>query len=107
MRRKIMERFLITLFLGWAGIHKFMDKKTGLGILYLCTFGLFGIGWIIDTIIAFKNMSTNMKQRANTQYIDSLYSEMNQQLSYNSAARIYIDNYYKGEEEIQSMWSVM
>lgn len=102
-----MERFLITLFLGWTGIHKFMDKKIGLGILYLCTCGLFGIGWIADIIIAFKNISTSTKQPTNTQYIDSLYSEMNQQLSYNSAARVYIDNYYKGVEEIQSMWSVM
>lgn len=45
-----MRKFLITLFFGWAGIHKFLDKKIGTGILYLCTFGLFGIGWIIDTI---------------------------------------------------------
>lgn len=102
-----MEKFLITLLLGWTGIHKFMEKKTGLGILYLCTFGLFGIGWIVDTIIAFKNISANTKQSTNTSYIDSLYSEMNQQLSYNSVVRVYIDKYYKGVEEIQSMWSVM
>lgn len=30
--------------------HKFYEGKTGLGILYLCTVGLFGIGWIIDII---------------------------------------------------------
>lgn len=23
-----MGKFLITLFLGWSGIHKFMDKKS-------------------------------------------------------------------------------
>lgn len=43
-----MTNFFITLFLGWAGIHKFMDKKIGMGILYLFTFGLFGVGWIYD-----------------------------------------------------------
>jgi len=36
---------------GWFGLHKFMEKKIGLGILYLLTFGIFGIGWIIDCIV--------------------------------------------------------
>lgn len=45
-----MFKFLVTLFFGWAGIHKFMEKKVGMGILYFCTFGLFTIGWIVDTI---------------------------------------------------------
>lgn len=30
--------------------HKFYEGKIGMGILYLCTVGLFGIGWIIDLI---------------------------------------------------------
>lgn len=30
--------------------HKFYEGKTGMGILYLCTCGLCGIGWIIDLI---------------------------------------------------------
>lgn len=30
--------------------HKFYEGKVGMGILYLCTFGLLGIGWIIDLI---------------------------------------------------------
>lgn len=47
-----MGKFLVTLFLGWSGVHKFMEKKPFLGILYLFTFGLFGIGWSIDIIKA-------------------------------------------------------
>lgn len=54
-----MGKFLITLFLGWSGIHKFMDGKIGMGILYLCTFGLCGIGWIIDIVIAAKNLHSS------------------------------------------------
>lgn len=50
-----MTKFLITLFLGWAGVHKFMEKKTGIGVLYLFTFGLFGIGWIVDILKAIAN----------------------------------------------------
>lgn len=30
--------------------HKFYEGKAGMGILYLCTMGLFGIGWIIDIV---------------------------------------------------------
>ena len=54
-----MEDFLITIFLGWAGVHKFMKKKTGMGVLYLLTFGLFGIGWVMDIIIAAKKICSS------------------------------------------------
>lgn len=30
--------------------HKFYEGKVGMGILYIFTLGLFGIGWIIDLI---------------------------------------------------------
>ncbi|UYP46111.1 hypothetical protein NEF87_002396 [Candidatus Lokiarchaeum ossiferum] len=42
--------FLITLFLGVLGIHRFMKGYTKSGILYLCTGGLLGVGWLIDII---------------------------------------------------------
>lgn len=44
--------FLVTFFGGFFGIHKFIDGKVGMGILYFFTVGLFGIGWIIDTVKA-------------------------------------------------------
>lgn len=40
--------FFLCLFGGYIGLHKFYEGKTGMGILYLFTIGLFGIGWIID-----------------------------------------------------------
>ena len=40
--------FALWLFLGFFGAHKFYVNKTGLGILYFFTGGLFGIGWMID-----------------------------------------------------------
>lgn len=47
--------FLLCFFLGAFGAHKFYEGKIGMGILYLLTCGLFGIGWIIDIIkILFK-----------------------------------------------------
>lgn len=43
--------FFLCLFLGYFGAHKFYENKGGMGILYILTFGLFGIGWVIDTIV--------------------------------------------------------
>lgn len=40
--------FIITLLFGWCGAHKFIQKKCGMGLLYLVTFGLFGLGWAVD-----------------------------------------------------------
>ena len=41
---------LLCIFLGFLGAHKFYEEKTGMGVLYLFTLGLFGIGVIIDFI---------------------------------------------------------
>ena len=41
-------KFAICFFLGFFGVHKFMEKKTGMGLLYLFTMGLFGFGWLYD-----------------------------------------------------------
>lgn len=43
--------FLLCLFLGYFGAHKFYEGRIGMGILYLFTMGLFGFGWFIDCIV--------------------------------------------------------
>lgn len=43
--------FCLCLFLGYFGAHKFYEGKVGMGILYLFTGGLFGIGVIVDLIV--------------------------------------------------------
>ncbi|MBQ9968289.1 MAG: TM2 domain-containing protein [Oscillospiraceae bacterium] len=43
--------FFLCLFLGYLGVHKFYEGRVGLGIVYLITFGLFGIGWFIDCLV--------------------------------------------------------
>lgn len=39
---------LLCVFFGWFGAHKFYEGKGGIGILYLFTAGLFGIGVFFD-----------------------------------------------------------
>lgn len=43
--------FLCTIFGGWFGLHRYMRKQIGMGILYTLTVGLFCVGWIIDIIV--------------------------------------------------------
>ena len=45
--------FFLCLFVGVFGAHKFYEGRILLGILYVFTGGLFGIGIIIDLIILF------------------------------------------------------
>lgn len=39
---------ILCIFLGFFGAHYFYTKKTGMGLFYLFTIGLFYIGWIVD-----------------------------------------------------------
>ena len=57
INRNIMKKgcnkwisLLLCLFLGVLGGHKFYEGKYGMGVLYIFTGGLFGIGLVIDCI---------------------------------------------------------
>ena len=45
--------FFLCFFFGAFGVHKFYEGRILLGVLYICTVGLCGIGIIIDLIILF------------------------------------------------------
>lgn len=57
--KKKITALLLCIFLGFFGIHRFYVGKIGTGILYLFTYGIFLIGWIIDIIKICNNSFTD------------------------------------------------
>ena len=55
---KALVNLLITLFVGFMGVHRFMKGKIISGILFLVTYGFFGIGVVVDLIKAFGEYRT-------------------------------------------------
>lgn len=49
-RKQRWVALFLCIFLGEFGVHRFYVGRVGSGILYLFTFGLFGIGWLVDII---------------------------------------------------------
>lgn len=43
--------FVLCLFLGFLGIHKFYEGKIIMGVLYIFTLGFWGIGCLVDLIV--------------------------------------------------------
>lgn len=54
--------FLSCLFLGYFGVHRFIEGKIASGVIWILTLGLFGIGWIVDTIILFCRCLESLKK---------------------------------------------
>jgi len=72
--QKGLVPMLITIFLGWAGVHWFICGRVGMGFLYLFTGGLFGIGWVIDIIIqvvAYVRIVKENKEEETTVLLDN------------------------------------
>ena len=67
MSKKV--RIIIVVFLGIFGVHKFIDKDYKMGIIYLFTGGLFGIGWIIDIFKELFGKENNNNKSLKMRYV--------------------------------------
>lgn len=50
---------LVTIFLGWLGVHRYASGQIWTGLLYTFTCGVFCLGWIRDIIVEVKAVATN------------------------------------------------
>ncbi len=51
MEKNKTVTLILCIALGYLGVHRFYTGKVKSGVLYLCTGGLCGIGWIVDIIL--------------------------------------------------------
>lgn len=89
-KTKNMGDLILVVTLGWLGIHKFKEKKTGMGLVYMFTFGLCGFGWIYDIYKTAKecgalemllSSATTPARVEPAPYVDSSLSPIDQELA--------------------------
>ncbi len=73
-RRKDPQNILLLTLLGFiliAGVQRFVTDDFGMGVIYLLTGGLCGIGTIID-LVSYKQIAFKYNQKQADQIIQSL-----------------------------------
>ena len=63
MRQNKTVALILCITLGYLGIHRFYVGKKKSGVLYLCTMGLCGIGWIVDIVLICTDRFTDWNGR--------------------------------------------
>lgn len=66
--KTILVLFLVCLFLGGLGIHRFLVGKTGTGILMLLTLGGFGLWTLFDLLMLAFGKFTDAEGRPITRW---------------------------------------
>ena len=47
-QRSVCVAYVLAVCLGMFGVHHFYLGRKWYGVMYLCTFGLFGVGYVVD-----------------------------------------------------------
>lgn len=50
-KKQTLVALVLCIFLGWLGVHRFYQKKWKSAVLYFFTAGIFGFGWLVDTVM--------------------------------------------------------
>lgn len=77
-RASLADAYLLAFFLGLFGAHYFYLRRPRWGYLYLCTVGLFGVGWLIDLfrlkyLVSRFNEDTSDQNLAKEKRLDDAY----------------------------------
>lgn len=92
--------FILIFFLGIFGVHKFIKKDNTMGIIYLCTLGLFGIGWLIDLIIAGRDIVKNISKNPENESINNSNIVINNSIN---RGKIEVQSIYLNIETIEKL----
>jgi len=46
--KSVVTTYILWMFFGLIGLHRFYLNRFGTGLLYMVTLGIFGIGWLVD-----------------------------------------------------------
>jgi TM2 domain-containing membrane protein YozV len=47
----MLVAYVLWFFVGYLGIHRFYLGRPITGVIWLCTGGLLGVGWLIDLVL--------------------------------------------------------
>ena len=86
-RYSILDAYLLSIPLGFLGLHHFYLGNYKRGVLFLCTLGIFGLGWLADLfqmpmIVAEANKQKQLQRR--------LAAALNQQQHGNTATTVIV-----------------
>ncbi|XP_071941122.1 uncharacterized protein [Antedon mediterranea] len=60
--KSLLDAYILLIPLGFFGAHHFYLRRPGWGVLYLFTFGLLGLGWLLD-IFRMPNLVQNANNK--------------------------------------------